>query len=103
MHTEDPGADRVTDGGTGCRIELRADESTTQAVLRGIASKRDVAVTDLEPVGDQVGFGAVDALVQHARERDNRLSVRFTVGDYVVWVHDTDTVRVVDDTDESIP
>lgn len=97
MHPDERHRDRAPDGGAGFRVERGPDESTTQAILRGIAAMRGVAETDIEPVYEQVNFEALEALLRHADERGNSISVQFEAAGCVVCVQENGGIRIVDD------
>lgn len=96
MHTRGRDDSSIADGGDVVSVECEPDESTTRAVLRGIAAMKGISETEFDPLYEQIEFDALEGLVGHASRRDRSLSVRFPLDDYTVCVREDGRVRIVD-------
>ncbi|MFC7140378.1 HalOD1 output domain-containing protein [Halosimplex aquaticum] len=85
---------RIADGGTELVIENETEESTTRTLLRSIAAIKGVDERDLDPLYESVDSVALENIIQHAEDRDNDVSVEFSVDGYAVEVRADDTIRL---------
>lgn len=96
MHESDRGHRGVADGGSDFRVDREPEESTTEAVLRGLAAVQGVPESEIDPLYEQVEIDALETLVRHANRRGRAIRVRFCADGYTVCVHEDRRIRIVD-------
>lgn len=80
------------------QAERHGSESILETVLRGLAAVKDVPVTDLDPLYEQINPDALINFHRHAKEADTAVSIEFTVDEYTVTISQTDNVCISDRT-----
>ncbi|SEH11076.1 hypothetical protein SAMN04487967_0183 [Natronorubrum sediminis] len=81
-------------------VEIRTvredGESVTHMILRGLARSKNVPVSQLDSLYDDVETESVGDLLAHSRETDSNVSVTFTTDDHTVVVTSEDCVCIRD-------
>ncbi|SIS19965.1 HalOD1 output domain-containing protein [Natronorubrum thiooxidans] len=80
------------------QAERRDSESILETILRGLAAIKNVPITDLDPLYEQINPDALITFHRHAKEADTPISIEFTVDEYAVTVSQTDNVCISDRT-----
>lgn len=96
MDQGERGDSLTTDGGPGSIVECSGQESTIDAIVRGVAAIEGVPETELRSLYEEVDLEAVERLVQHAKDHDSPVRVQFTDAEYTVCIRGDDSVRIVD-------
>ncbi len=82
------------DGGSTILVEEQSDESTTQAILRGITALKGVAETELDPIYSSIETDSMEQLLDHSRMHDSTVSVTFDFEGCTVCVRSKEDIQI---------
>ena len=71
-------------------------ESVTHMILRGLARSKNVPVSQLDSLYNDVETESVGDLLAHSRETNSNVSVTFTTDDHTIIVTSEDSVCIRD-------
>uniref|UniRef100_A0A7D6CN38 Halobacterial output domain-containing protein n=2 Tax=Natrinema zhouii TaxID=1710539 RepID=A0A7D6CN38_9EURY len=90
--------DKRADGGSTILVEEQPDESTTQAILRGIAALKGVTETELDPIYSSVETDSMEQLLEHSRMHDSTVSVTFDFEGCTIRVRSKEDIQITSTT-----
>ncbi|WP_317176186.1 HalOD1 output domain-containing protein [Halomontanus rarus] len=94
--------DKRADGGTTIWVEEQPHESPTQAILRGISALKGIDETDLDPLYNHIEADSMERLIEHSRDYDSKVSIKFSFEGCVVRVDGEGDIGITRDNTDHV-
>lgn len=85
-----------TDGGGEIVVQKRSNETSTRAILRGIAALKGIDELELERLFESIEPGSLNRLMEHSRKHDCAVSAEFYYEGCAVRLGDEGEIRIAE-------
>lgn len=85
------------DGGSLILLEEERDESTTEAILWGIAALKGVAETDLDPLYGSIEVDSMKQLLKHSSRNNSDIPLTFSFEGCTAHMRSNTAIKITND------